>query len=310
MRLILTALIFALTAQNGMADSLSSDVTSLNYYPHHGHLAIEPEFSGTMRDEGFSSANTQTYTKAENLILNANYGIAHRLRLGVAETLTTGQSKESVSAKGLETDSTADGFSNPTVTLAWRIFDARSDGLSGDLSVDVSPNFGDKGTDNGAAGHEGNQLAGNWSDSAGASLFWRIGISEAELHESYTHNYTGHTDGAGDSTTYLTRPYSYLTSNLYERLHFGSNAFIQFGITVNSATTVVNIYDTQVTKTTQSPTYSAGRLSLGYRLKKNSLLDLGATWHKDSTLTTSSAGPGSSNQTQEVVATLSFLHQI
>jgi hypothetical protein len=308
--LLYILLMTGLVAQRGEAEWLSSDVTSLNYYPHHGHLEILPEIMASTRDESFSSTHAATYTKSEQFLMNVNYGIAHRLRLGIAEMLTTGQSRSSVSAAGISTDSTAYGLANPTVTLAWRVFDSHADGLSGDLALSASPNFGDKDTDNGTFGHEGNQLSGSWNSGAAASVFWRWGLSEAEIREAFTQVLAGQTDGNGPATTSTTRPYSTVTSNLSERFHLGSDAFVQFGLTLNPTLVTHSHYDTQVTRSTTIPNYMGGRLNLGFRLKKNSVLELGANWHKDSTFTTSSAGADVSNQNQQVIVSIDFLHQI
>ncbi len=287
----------------------SADIASLNYYPRLHRLETTARLALSLHDTSESSSGASVKKAYETVTLGADYGLGRGWRIGVSESVSTGQSNQNYGKGGGETDSSNGGFSDPALSLVWRTLESNSDGLSADLGAVYSPSLGPKTVDNGNRGHTGNYLNGYWTASAYGALFWRWGINEMELRGAYNQDGQGHTDGDGPATTFTLHPAQYPSASLNDRLHLTKEVYLQLGGMRVSSHSVENLNGNGVERKVQIPAHTVARIDVGFRLGKQTLLELTVTDHLLTTETTT-AGGTVSNRNKQNLAYLTFLHQI
>jgi len=294
----------------------SRQLQNLVYYPHRGDWRATGEFTGSLDDSGNTVNDLGTQTSArstsyQKALLGLSYGLTDGLRLGVTETeLFSQHTQVTNQLTGVTTTEDANGYSDPTVTIAQRMHDSSDEGFYADAVLSATPALGHALSATGA--QTGNDVAGAWNTTASVPLYYRHGLSgfanEVGLVPSLSRSYGGLSSGQTPNTSTLTSPCWYGAVLIEDRFHFNRSWFVEPGVSINipysyeTASQSLGATDTQQqVDLNASPSLTVGFLPVDWIM-----LSASVTYIDRGTDTYPAAGTGSSVDSQQTYGTVAM----
>lgn len=264
------------------ATDLSNDVTSLNYYPHSGRYYVSARDAQTVDQRTASSAGTDNMYNENTFGATAAMGLSHGLRLSIAESYIL-EKENSTNAKGVTSQYTETGPSDPTITGTWRFHQEDDNGWSADVSVALTPSFGNHTA--ATVNQTGSYENGYWTGAVGGTLYLRQGINEWGANATYTERSTGKSDSDNPGNSYSTDALGYVTASFNDRLHLNNNWYVQMGLTFTFPYTSNNTYDNGRQTVTTNPFATNPVVTGGWRVSSMSVLSLNYSYKEYGTST-------------------------
>jgi hypothetical protein len=194
----------------------SENLINLTYYPHVGHLEFEPTLFTILH-----GSNNGSTVSSEGFELYASYGLPwDGLRFAASLTDRTRSS---------DTNGTTyvhSGVTDPNFSVEYRLLDMTSAGLSVDVEISFSPDFGTYYIANpGAAGsnHKGYNDLG-----ISGAVYWTTGLNEFKLSGGIIHDF----DGSGFESSFTDEGFTRASlwegsAALIDRVHLTSRFFVE-----------------------------------------------------------------------------------
>jgi hypothetical protein len=291
-------------------DNASTDLLSLNYYPHAGIIEIDPHVTASLIDRIANSKGTSTKVGANQIYAGVIYGIIPGLRIGLNETMLWDQVSDALATSGTETITTTSGPSDPTISFAWRYIESREARLSGDLTINVTPSFGPKVLGDGSVDKTGNNLSGGWVIEFSSSLHWRWSFNQMEINSAFTRNFESTTEGSASSSSYTTSPYWSYSLGFTDRIHLDKSHFLQGSLTYDPAVSHLNSYfNDQNTRSKTTDSLVPG-FEFGYSPEPDYLIEASLSFHQyTASSITQPTGVVTDTSSTTLTGTIALLHQ-
>jgi hypothetical protein len=253
-------------------DDLSSDITSLNYYPHKGHFYLYPRDTQALDDHSSNSNGTQTMTFSNAWTLSFSHGFGNGLRGGFSEGGIVNNSVHTTNANGTTNVHNSFGVTDPSLFLNWRFLPTTDSGWSADLDGTLTPSLAHK---KAATNRQsGNDYNGYWAAAATGNLFWRRHSNEVGTGLTLSQHLAGNVDGDAANNTYSTDPVLIPSAAVNDRYHFNADWFIEPGVAMTLPYNNHSTYDSGTTTTDQFPFRLTSVFIIGWRLAPRTLLSL------------------------------------
>lgn len=289
-------------------DDLSSDVTSLNYYPHAGHYYLSPRDNFSIDQHSYRSTGGKSSTNSNKGVLSYAHGLGGTgWRAGFTESMLFNSVQTSTDTTGNQTINSTSGYSDPDLFLYWRFWVPKESNWSADLGLTVTPSVGRKQVSTPA--QDANDLNGYWSTAVAADLYGRWEKNEVGANLTFTQRWPGQAEGTSPSTTYGTNSAVIVSGSLTDRFHFNSDWFVDGTFLITEPYPFHQVYDSGNTDTNASPFRLDPQLKLGWRPTPFSLLSLTFTYRHYVETTSSSNGSGSTTDVVNLDGVVSYLVQ-
>lgn len=266
-RILCVLLIFAarpvLALDDLDLDNGSSDVMSLNYYPHRRVFDFNPRINTEFHDETTTSIGETTEISRNYFTVVAGYGILEGLRFHILESLLWDQIGDHFRKK-IETKTPSNGASNPTFSLAWRWLENPDSGFSADVGVNYSPSFGAHRIGDGSIDQDGNFLSGNTVAGGTIAVFWRKGFNEVELAYSANHVSQTTTVATLQVSTEISDAYWLNAISLSDRIHLSLKFYAEIGAVSYSPVQFNSVTASNIHELDQQEAYVLSHVQFGY----------------------------------------------
>jgi hypothetical protein len=283
---------------------------SLNYYPHRHILELNPHFVASLRDETTTNAGSDTHTQYNQIYMGANYGLIPRLRVGISTVLLWDQVTEGATpVNGSQNAATSAGPSAPTFTVAWRVLEGPSSGLSGDLTYSYTPQIDHQVSANAASNIIGNNI-GSLVNMGTATLFWRMDSNELGLAFSSTQRKALNVETVTPNTNYTRTSFVSSSLTLLERFHLSPRYFLGGQLIENFGSSYQTIPNSGPTKNVNINSYLNYTAAFGFRPEPYSVISFALSWNQVPTSSVSTDGTTGGSSENALVGQLTFLHQL
>jgi hypothetical protein len=285
-------------------DNLSSDITSLNYYPHSGIFYANPSESSILYDQQTSNGADNASTSSNLFTLSLAVGLRKGLWFSIADSLLWDGNTSGGTVPGASS-----GLSNPSFTVGDRIIESENTGISLELRTKVAPSVGAQIPSNTSRYITGNNLSGSSSVSITPLLFWRNGKNELSLQTTANRNFIGQTNGVSAATTFSTEPYWTYSFTLADRIHIGKQFYLGGNVAYNISDRVIrDLANLAQTTITSSPFWSYSG-HFGFRPDPFVVLQFSVTTSLSKTSALGATGIPTRTTDKRTTGQISFLHQ-